>query len=463
MPALSATTVMAFVLALVAVLHAFLWWRDREVGMGWFALGMAFMALLTATVGLHRIDGAFVSWSPFQLALVAGLMCLALGLVDYLGVPPATRRLALAATLLPPAVFACLVSYVGLTNAQIPRSLAQLPVALSFLSMGGLALWAARREPGAGHTAVAASFLAIPVVAVAIAVNRSDALSLRIFAFWPLLVLGLMLVPASLLRRRRALETEVARRRAVEAELTRLNDSLEQAVTERTADLRDLVSGLESFNRSVSHDLRGSLGGIGGLARLAAEALQGGEVALAKRALPLIADQADSATRLVAALLSLARMGDTTLRCESVDLGRLVGQVVDQLTLAQGGQKMPSIEVAEDMPPVTADPELLKPVLANLIGNAIKFTRGAAAGRIQIDAGRDDGGVTVQVRDNGVGFDTDAAARLFTPFVRLHAADFDGHGIGLSIVRRAIERHGGRVWAESQPGKGAVFRFSLPA
>jgi len=101
-------------------------------------------------------------------------------------------------------------------------------------------------------------------------------------------------------------------------------------------------------------------------------------------------------------------------------------------------------------------------VLANLIGNAIKFTRDSDSGRIEIGASSVQGGVEVYVRDNGVGFEAAAAERLFTPFTRLHGERFDGHGVGLSIVRRAVERHGGRVWAESQPGQGAVFRFSLP-
>jgi signal transduction histidine kinase len=458
-----ATDVMAFVLGLLAVIYALLWARDRERGMGWFALGMAAMGIVAAGAELQPVGGRFLMWSPFQLVLAAGLMALGRGLVDYLGIPAPGRRAALAASLLPAAAFGLLACLVGVAQAQIPRSLAQLPVALSFLSMGLQALWAARREPGAGHPLVAASLLAIPAIAVTIAVSGADGVSLRNFAFGPLLVLGLMLVPASLLRRRRELEAEVARRSAAEAELTRLNTSLELVVAERTADLQNLVAGLESFNRSVSHDLRGSLGGIGGLARLANESLQRGDDALARRSLPLIAEQADHSSRLMAALLSLARVGDATLQRQVVDLRRLVQQVVDQLRLEQGDRPMPQIEVAPEMPSVHADPELLKPVLANLIGNAIKFTRDAGAGRVQIGAASTADGVTVDVRDNGVGFDAQAAARLFTPFVRLHAATFDGHGVGLSIVRRAVERHGGRVWAESQPGQGAVFRFSLPA
>ncbi len=460
--ALAGTDIMAFVFGVVALLHALLWRRDREPGMGWFAIGMACMALLTGAVAYHRTDSPFLQWSPLQGVLALGLMALAAGLVDYLAVPPPLRRLALAATVLPAAAFAALAATVGLTGAQVPRSLGQLPMALSFLGMGALAAWAARREPGAGHGVIAAALLAMPALAVVIALQRVDAVSLRVFAFGPLLVLGLMLVPASLLRRRRALEAEVLRRSAAEAELTRLNVSLEQAVAERTADLQNLVAGLESFNRSVSHDLRGSLGGIGGLARLANESLQQGDDALARRALPLIAAQAENATRLMAALLSLAKVGDAPLQREVVDLRRLVGQVVDQLVLEQGDKPMPSIDIANDMPTAHADPELLKPVLANLIGNAIKFTRDTHAGLIQIGAVSAIGAVTVHVRDNGVGFDAEAAARLFTPFVRLHDAGFDGHGVGLSIVRRAVERHGGHAWAESQPGQGAVFSFTLP-
>jgi signal transduction histidine kinase len=275
------------------------------------------------------------------------------------------------------------------------------------------------------------------------------------------LVLALTLLTVSLLRRRRALEAEVVRRSAAEAELTALNASLEQVVEQRTTDLRSMVEGLESFNRSVSHDLRGPLGGISGAARLADDALQRGDDTLARRVLPHIADQAENSTRLVAALLSLAQVGDMALRLQVVDLRRMVTEVVDQLTLEQGGQKMPQIEI-NPLPQVNADPELLQRVLVNLIGNAIKFTRNGDPGLIEIGATRTSAEIEVFVRDDGVGFESDAAAKLFTPFARLHGAGFAGHGVGLSIVRRAVERHGGRVWAESELGQGAVFRFSLP-
>jgi signal transduction histidine kinase len=397
----------------------------------------------------------------WYLVLAAGFMALALGLVDYLEVPARWRRLAQAATLLPTAVYAVMICVIGLTELRIPRSIAQLPIAVTFLSMGALALWADRRERGAGHAMVGITLLAMPVVGFVLAALRADSVALRIFAFGPLIVLALTLLTVSLLRRRRALEEEVARRQAAEAELTRLNASLEMTVAERTADLHELIDGLESFNRSVSHDLRGSLGGIAGVARLSIDALEQGDDAYARRSLVLIAEQAESSTRLMAALLSLARVGDSALRRESVDLARLIDEVVRQLDRERDGG-LPPIEVAPALPVARADPDLLRLVFANLLGNAVKFTRDAPAPRIEVDARSTEHGVEVSVGDNGVGFDAAVAAQLFRPFVRLHGARFEGHGLGLSIVRRVIERHGGRVHAEPRPGGGALFRFSLP-
>ena len=363
-----------------------------------------------------------------------------------------------------PASFGVLGAIFGATffDVWIERRWANLTIAGWFLVMGAVCWQAARREPAAGHRAMAASLWSISLLTAVLAITDARSILLRYWAVLPIVTLMLTLLTVGLLRRRRAIEIEVGRRSVAEAELIRLNAGLEKTVEQRTANLQDLVGGLESFNRSVSHDLRGSLGGIAGAARLADESLQRGDDSMAKRALPLIAEQAESSTRLVAALLSLAKVGDVALQRQVVDLRPLVQQVVEQLTLEHTGKALPQIEVAAGMPSVSADPELLKPVFANLIGNAIKFTRDAAAGRVEIGADQSAGVVTVHVHDNGVGFDDDAAKRLFAPFVRLHESGFDGHGVGLSIVRRAVERHGGRVWAEGRPGQGATFHFSLP-
>jgi signal transduction histidine kinase len=456
------TDVVAYVFGLIAVLSGALWLRDREPGMGWFGLSMATLSLWTATTALHIPVDRFISPLPWGHVVVLGLAFLALGLVDYLGVPRPWRRAMLAAMLVPVLAYTVLIVVVVATGAQILRTWANLLVSVTFLAMAGLTLWAARREPGAGHGLVGLALLGIPVMAVCTAVLDVDSVALSYWASLPVVLFALTLFTVSLLRRRLALEAEVVRRTAAEAELTRLNASLEHIVAERTADLQSMLAGLESFNRSVSHDLRGPLGGIAGAARLADESLRRGDDTLARRVLPLIADQAEQGTRLVAALLSLARVGDGPMQWQVVDLRALVEAVVAQLQPATAGAAQPRIDVAP-LPAVQADPELLRPVFTNLIGNAIKFTRAAAGGRIEVGASVTGPTVEVWVRDNGVGFAPEQAERLFAPFVRLHAKGYDGHGIGLSIVRRAVERHGGQVRAEAAPGGGAVFRFSLPA
>lgn len=386
---------------------------------------------------------------------------LTMGLVGYLGLQRPWRQAAVWAALLPLALYLLLVAWVGLSGALVLRAFANLLIGLSMAAMGWLAWRAGRTEPGAGHGWLAVALWGLPAVSAGLVAFRVDPVALRYWGVLPVFVVAVTLLAVTLLRRRRAIEAEMARRVQAEAALTRLNASLEQTVAQRTGELQELVIGLESFNRSVSHDLRGSLGGIAGLARLADEALGRGDPALARRALPAIAEQAENAHRLMQALLSLAKVGETELRRQPVDLRLLVQQVVDQLALEQGAQAMPRIELGP-LPTVSADPELLKPVFANLIGNAIKFTRAAAQPRVEIGADTDAGMVTVHVRDNGVGFDGAAAAQLFDPFARLHGTRFDGHGVGLSIVRRAVERQGGRVWAEGHPGQGASFHFTLP-
>lgn len=253
----------------------------------------------------------------------------------------------------------------------------------------------------------------------------------------------------------------IAGQLAVSLDNAMLYASLERKVARRTADLQELVDGLESFNRSVSHDLRGPLGGIAGLATLANDGLVRNDDTVARRVLPLIARQAEASTRLVATLLALARVGDTRLNCRQLDFQALVHEVLEQLAHAQPGQRLPPVRV-QPVPGVYADADLLRPVMVNLLGNAIKFVRGQAEPQIEVGGTAGDREITVSVCDNGVGFDNSAASSLFRPFSRLHGSRFEGHGVGLSIVRRAVERHGGRVWAKSTPNQGACFYFTLP-
>jgi signal transduction histidine kinase/CheY-like chemotaxis protein len=257
------------------------------------------------------------------------------------------------------------------------------------------------------------------------------------------------------------LAIEVEERKRAAQELIVANETLEQRVLQRTAELRDVIEGLESFNRSVSHDLRGPLGGIAGAARLAREFVANNEADKADRFLTIIAAQAETTGQLVDALLALARASDASLTLEPVDMAALAAEVVASLQQVQPQAPLP---VAIDpLPSIDADRKLVRQVLVNLIGNGLKFTSDVAQPRVHVGVAAAQGAPVFFVRDNGVGFDAGKAQRLFKPFHRLHDDRFEGTGVGLSIVRKIVERHGGKVWAESAPGQGATFYFSFGA
>lgn len=255
------------------------------------------------------------------------------------------------------------------------------------------------------------------------------------------------------------LEAEVEERKRAAQELRFANETLEQRVLQRTAELRDVIEGLESLNRSVSHDLRGPLGGIAGAARLAQEFVVSQQPDKAIKFLQVIAAQAETTGHLVDALLALARASEASLSVEPVDMDALAAEVVASLRRLPDEASPPV--VIEPLAAIAADRKLVRQVLVNLIGNALKFASETPQPRVQVGMAATDGAPVFFVRDNGVGFDADKAQRLFRPFHRLHDARFEGSGVGLSIVKKIVERHGGKVWADSTPGQGATFYFSF--
>ena len=176
--------------------------------------------------------------------------------------------------------------------------------------------------------------------------------------------------------------------------------------------------------------------------------------------LEAISKQADTSADLVASLLALARVGEAALAARRVDVRPLVHDALDALRLAQPACAEVRV-VVQPLPTVEADPGLLRQVYLNLIGNAFKFTSETGDPRIEVGATGTGAGPVLFVRDNGIGFEAGEAAELFEPFRRLHGPRYEGHGVGLSIVKRIVERHGGRLWAESTPGAGAAFYFTL--
>lgn len=453
----TATDMTAFILGLLSVMFGAVWWRDRERGLNWMALCFGLMAIVFANNARHLPTGPFVT-SPFWSSLIlCAIMLMALGVFDYLYTGPRRQWRYLVVMLVPSVLL--MMAY-GL-DMPVLRAHANLVGTIPLIGCALMAFAMARVEKGAGHWLVGVALLSIPAVSLISYAMGIDAVVVRYFGAFPLIFFGLTLFTTSLLRKRRALHDEIALRKQAQAELTALNQSLEEQVSQRTADLQSLVAGLESFNRNVSHDLRGPLGGIAGTARAAWAAMEAGDDSFARKVLPVIAEQADTSARLVTALLELAHVSDARIECQETDLHVLADRAITQLTM--GGTRPSTAQITvQDMPKAYADPNLLLPVLVNLIGNARKFTQGVEQARIEVGAQDGAQEVTVFVRDNGVGFQESAAARLFEPFVRLQPTKFEGTGIGLSIVRRAVERHHGRVWAQSKPGMGATFYFTLP-
>jgi signal transduction histidine kinase len=201
--------------------------------------------------------------------------------------------------------------------------------------------------------------------------------------------------------------------------------------------------------------LRGPLGGIAGLAGIARAKLAEGRPQDAEPMLAAIERQADDSVAMVAALLELARAGAAQPQRARVDTTALAGEVVAALEAA--GKTASTEVVVQPLPAAQADPELLRQVFVNLVGNACKFVRGRGAARVEVGHATTSRGQAYFVRDNGIGFAPADAARLFRPFERLNGQRFEGAGVGLSIVKRIIDHHGGRVWAEGAPDAGATF------
>jgi PAS domain S-box-containing protein len=254
------------------------------------------------------------------------------------------------------------------------------------------------------------------------------------------------------------LRDETARQNAEEA-LIEAYRSMERRVHERTAELERANTELQAFTYTVSHDLRAPVRHIDGFARLLEERENGAMSAEGKRLLTTIRQSAKRMGNLIDDLLRLSRLGRETLRPQEVDTEAMVRAVWSEL--GRGDESHTTLEV-KPLPRSRADPGLLRQVWQNLLDNAIKYSGKRDDGRVTVEAHEEPDGLWYRVRDNGVGFDQRYADKLFGAFQRLHGGDeFQGTGVGLAIVKKVVELHGGKVRAHGEPGRGAEFEFTL--
>jgi len=251
---------------------------------------------------------------------------------------------------------------------------------------------------------------------------------------------------------------EISERKRAEGEIRKLNEGLER----RAAELQATNRELEAFTYSVSHDLRGPLRHIDGFSKLLLEEYSADLPEGARRYLSRIRDGTRRMGMMVDELLNLTRVGRKELGMQLTGLSSLLEEAIRDLEPEMAGREI-EWRIGK-LPFVECDPALVKQVFANLLSNALKFTRPRERAVIEAGETTQDGRAVIFVRDNGVGFSMKYVDKLFGVFQRLHRPeDFEGTGIGLATVQRIVHKHGGRVWAEGELNKGATFYFTLEA
>lgn len=236
------------------------------------------------------------------------------------------------------------------------------------------------------------------------------------------------------------------------------NATLETAVADRTAQLQAANAALECFTSSVAHDLRAPVGRLAGFAQVLHEATLCGDTVKAQHCAARIVHNARNLDAMIQGMLELSRVGRDAAPMEAFDTAQCVQQILEEQRVGSDV----SFHVGA-LPVVQAQP-ILRQVWENLLSNAVKYSSRTERPRVTIGSYRQGGEVVFTVSDNGAGFDPAEQPQLFGLFSRLSSGkNFEGSGVGLAIVKRIVERHGGRVWATGAPGAGATFCFSLPS
>lgn len=255
-------------------------------------------------------------------------------------------------------------------------------------------------------------------------------------------------------------ESRATAAEAAERKLADLNQDLEHQIAERVRELADRSADLETITDSVAHDLRNPLNSISVNTQLLQQQFRDALGEEGQAALRRTASSVKRMTEILDRLLGLSVVSHSIFNRQEMDLAEIVRDVFRELNSTE---QPPAVElVVDDLPPVAADPTLVRTLIMNLLSNAIKYTREKPERRIRISYQREASAVCYCIRDNGIGFDPDSAERMFRAFERLDGnGETDGVGLGLDIAARVVKRHGGRIWAEGRRGEGAAIYFTL--
>lgn len=434
----------------------------------WLAAGVFLLSVAWFTTGYQNVGKLLVDWGWWwaQPLFALGIAAMGVGVIKYLPLPSRWQSWLLLLNVSFPLVYvligtSALLLDIGLYRAYIIWL--QLP---PFFALSAGAFLADRHEPGKGHRQIGLLILFVPALSILYPLLGLNTAVLRIWTGIPLIVLGISILTVSLLREREKVDDNLERVKEGERRLAALNQDLENRVKQRTVMLRDMITDLEAFNRSVSHDIRSPLGSIALTAALAKKYLEMGEKAQTLAEIESIEKQLSETQNLVTTMLKIAGFTENPSRQVPINLVELAHEQIDKVMgfiRSDGSPHFQPKFLVYDMPQVSSDPDLLRVIFDNLLENAIKYNHGQADLLIEVGSTQVKERTCVYVRDNGVGISEDLELNIFKPFVRSAGErDITGFGLGLNIVKRAVNKLGGDIWYESNAHEGVTFYFSLP-
>ena len=434
-------------------------------GIGWWLSAFLLIAVGFITTLLRDlIDFKWITIVAANCIILAGPICLYIGTLRFLGRKEPRRRLmAMVAVFVP--LFCYWTFITDQANARTVI-LSAFSAAISFMSAYAIHTYKTRPiKESAAYLSAAwlaqGCFLTFRILAVLTFAPLDDFFSsswIQSFAFMFGLVLTTLIAFCLIIMVNQRLYGEVTES---DQQIRQLNSELEARVDQRTIHLENANRELAAFTYSISHDLRVPVRAIDGFSYLLAEEQSKALDGEGLRLLSVIRHHTHRLDQIIDGMLAVLKVIQIEMKVSTLDMTILANSVYHEL--ASPSEQAKISFTLSPLPAVEGEPELMRMVWSSLISNAIKFTQPRPERTIQIEGRAENDVVIYAIKDNGVGFDPNISRKLFGLFETQHkVGQFDGAGIGLAIVQHAIQRHGGKVWAESKPGQGATFYFSIP-